>query len=176
VSLRQRLARALWEILFRRVAIQRAPDFMVGGVDDPYLCRWHLLGSKPRAPGGKAISRSILGLAYPYLHCFRRSDDDRALHDHPAASISLILWGSCVEIYARPDGSHHARTLRAGDFVLRSATMAHRIIIAPGADCWTLFVFGYRWREWGFHCPNGWIPWQRFTKAGAPGEIGPGCE
>ena len=32
------------------------------------------------------------------------------------------------------------------------------------------------YREWGFHCPDKFIPWQRFTKSDKPGEVGPGCD
>lgn len=43
--------------------------------------------------------------------------------------------------------------------------------------CWTLFLFGPKRREWGFHCEGkGWVPWQEFTAAGKPGEVGKGCD
>jgi hypothetical protein len=43
------------------------------------------------------------------------------------------------------------------------------------APCWTLFITGPRVRSWGFHCPGGWVPWQRFTAPDDAGAIGPGC-
>ena len=47
----------------------------------------------------------------------------------------------------------------------------------PAAPCWSLFLFGPRIREWGFHCPErGWVHWEEFTKPGRPGEIGRGCD
>ena len=48
---------------------RRAPDFVIGGSDNPYLLRWFLI---PRNP-----------VFNVYLHKFMRSDDDRALHTHP---------------------------------------------------------------------------------------------
>ena len=51
------------------IATKRHPDFIVGGKDNPYLLRWFVI---PRNP--------VFNI---YLHRFLRSDDDRALHDHP---------------------------------------------------------------------------------------------
>lgn len=67
----------------------REPDFVIGDPNDPYLIRWWL--RRDRAEG------SI------YLHQIRRSDDDRALHDHPWPSTSIILLehGETVLDYAQ---------------------------------------------------------------------------
>ncbi len=143
-------------------AFRRAPNVVIGGQERPYLLRWWLI---PRNP-----------VFNVYLHCFLRSDDDRALHDHPWASLSVLLRGCYVEHTIEQGGIEHHATLRAGDWRFRwTGRLAHRIEIE--APCWTLFVTGPRYREWGFHCSKqGWIHWQRFTKAGAPGEVGPGCD
>lgn len=62
----------------------RWPDRVIGENVDPYLLRWHLI---PR--------NSFFNI---YLHKFMRSDDNRALHDHPWAwNISLILRGQYIE-------------------------------------------------------------------------------
>jgi hypothetical protein len=174
---RRRLAGRLFNALFQNVARKRLPDFIIGGHADPYLLRYYLLGAKPRAAGDNyPKSRSLLGLAYPYLHCFRRSDDDRALHDHPAPSLSLILCGSYVEHTIDAGGVHRRQRLRAGAIRLRSAAAAHRVEVDEG-DCWTLFIFGPRIREWGFHCAErGWVQWKAFTKPGDGGQIGKGCD
>ena len=42
--------------------------------------------------------------------------------------------------------------------------------------CWTVFITGPRVREWGFHCPQGWVHWKRFTAPGDKGSVGKGCE
>jgi len=45
------------------------------------------------------------------------------------------------------------------------------------ASCFTLFLFGPRRRDLGFHCSKrGWVPLREFTAAGRPGEVGKGCE
>ena len=64
---------------------------------------------------------------------------------------------------------------REGDKVFRWGPAPHRIELHKG-ECWTLFVTGPRVREWGFLCPQGWRHWREFTKPGAPGERGKGCE
>lgn len=135
----------------------RKPNVIIGSPEEPYLLRWHIIPKNP-----------IFNI---YLHCFLRSDDDRALHDHPWTNMSILLKGRYFE-YAKT-----GRYLRmAGDIVFRPrGTFAHRIELIKNEPCWTLFLTGPRYRVWGFHCPKGWVPWQDFTKAGNPGEVGPGC-
>lgn len=141
---------------------QRPPDFLIGDQSNPQMKRWHIV-TKNRA-------------ANVYLHHFLLSDEDRALHDHPWSNLSIILIGSYLE-HTISAGGIHVRTMRsAGDWKLRlSGKQAHRIELING-PCWTLFMTGPKYRDWGFHCPKeGWIPWQRFTKPGESGKVGPGC-
>lgn len=146
--------------LVYRVAWQRPPDFVIGGQDNLYLRRWHLI---PRNP-----------LCNLYLHQFLRSDDDRALHDHPYPSVSLILAGGYWEISAHKELGIKHEYFVAGDCKIRwTGKYAHRIEVDK--PCWTLFITGPRYRNWGFYCPQGWVPWQEFTKPGKPGETGRGC-
>lgn len=58
-------------------------DGINGGPRRPYLTRWHVL------PRNKWLN--------VYLHRFVHGDDDRALHDHPWHSASLILDGRYIE-------------------------------------------------------------------------------
>jgi len=155
-----------------KISERRSPDFIVGGTTNPYLCRWHLI------PRNRFFN--------VYLHHFLRSDEDRALHDHPWASVSIILRGAYLEHLPRKIW----RLRKAGNIVIRDAKTAHRIelfnpeswplvsVFCPYLldPCWTLFITGPRLRAWGFHCPKGWVPWQDFTAPGAEGEIGKGCE
>lgn len=142
--------------------LKREPDFIIGGGDRPYLLRWWLI---PRNP-----------LVNVYLHQFMRSDDDRALHDHPWLSASLMLVNEATEHTIAAGGVHRRRVIRAGDVRLRGARFAHRIELHAGA-CLTLFITGPRLRAWGFHCAErGWVPWQRFTAPGDKGAIGKGCD
>ena len=138
---------------------RRAPDFVIGGEQRPYLKRWWVI------PQNRLMN--------VYLHQFLRSDDDRAEHDHPWANVSWLLQGYYWEW--RNDVAH----LRiAGDVVVRpSGRIHHRIQLIGGAPVWTLFVTGPKYREWGFLCPNrGWVHWKLFTAADDPGSIGKGCD
>lgn len=154
---------------------RRAPDFIIGGHDNPYLLRWFLFGSEPHRDDPSRLQSKTVAGARAYLHCFKRSDDDRALHDHPSASISIALRGTAVEHTIAAGGVHHRHTITAGQVRCRSAHFAHRIEIEPGTEFWTLFIFFRDIREWGFHCPNGWVHWKKFTASDDPGAIGRGC-
>lgn len=138
-------------------AMMRDPDFTIGPPSDPYLRRWWVV------PRNK--------LANVYLHEILRSDDDRALHDHPWANTSLVISGRYFEHLA--DGSRHERT--AGWVGARQATDAHRLEVLPGERAVTLFMTGPIVREWGFLCPQGWRHWKEFTNAADKGLVGPGC-
>lgn len=141
--------------------VPRAPDLYIGGEARPYLRRWYVL---------KTPWVSI------YLHNMLRNDDDRALHDHPWANCSLILAGGFVEVMPHGEGFRRLRR-RPGSLTFRGATHAHRLELAPGVtSSWSLFITGKYQRKWGFHCPKGWIPYERFVKPSAPGEIGAGCD
>jgi hypothetical protein len=144
------------------VIFKRPPDFIVGTAEYPYLLRWWVI------PRNKWFNI--------YLHKFIRSDDDRALHDHRAHNLSIILRGGYFEYFAKGPHPHIPRHRGVGYVVFRRAATAHRIELLPGQVAWTLFVTGPHIREWGFHCPKGWMPWQQFTKPDSPGEIGPGCD
>lgn len=142
--------------LLQRIASRRTP-IHIGGRENPYMIRWHLL---PRNP-----------VFNVYLHEFRRSDDDRATHDHPWWSLSVILAGRYVE-----HDNAGWRLCTAGRVRLRSAKYAHRIDLIDGQPCWTLFITGPRMREWGFHCPWGWRHWREFTTGEHGERVGRGCD
>jgi hypothetical protein len=130
--------------------VGREPDVIIGPVADPYLHRWHLI---PRNP-----------VFNVYVHHFFRSDDDRALHDHPWINLSVLLKGSYDEHV--PGG---IKRRRAGSLIARGARGRHRIALIDGQGVWTLFLTGPRTRKWGFHCPEGWVAFDDFEKQG-------GCE
>lgn len=108
-----------------------------------------------------------------YLHKIMADDDARALHDHPWHSLSLRLKGKLIEWYFAP-GHIAAKRRYAPRLVFRRATFAHRLEVADG-PVWTLFITGPRIREWGFHCFNGWVPWQQFVDPDDTGQRGRGC-
>lgn len=141
---------------FEKYADSREPDQKIGPPDDPYMLRWHVTPRDNEAGG-------------IYLHYFRHSDDDRALHDHPWDSVSIVLSGEYIEHL--PGGC--TRHIKAGDVIARSAEFTHRIeVIERG---FTLFTKGPKTREWGFHCPEGFRHWTRFANPENGGEIGMGC-
>ncbi len=144
-----------------RIEAGRGPDQIIGTAEDPYLLRWFII------PRNRWFNI--------YYHVFCRSDDDRALHDHPWWNISLLLDGSYTE-HTIAAGGVNRRTIRhQGALVLRGAKAAHRIELHAG-PCRTLFITGPKIRDWGFHCPQGWRHWRIFTSnSGNVSSIGRGC-
>ena len=141
----------------------RQPDFVVGDSWNPYLRRWWII------PRNKWFN--------VYLHHFCKSDDDRALHDHPYWNVSILLRGRYRE--HMQDGTMVVR--RAGNVVFRGAEAAHRIQLYTSLwgnpqRAWTIFITGPRVREWGFLCPQGWRHWRDFTSTRDAGQIGRGCD
>lgn len=140
----------------------RDPYFHIVGTDgSTYMERYWLL--RPR----KWLPISIR------VHHILRSDDDRALHDHPFAYCSIILRGGYAEVRTIRPGRRSAYSYRvewhgSGAILLRSAVSAHRIEIRPDTSAWTLFIMGPRTRTWGFHAPYGWVPWDEYL---APEEV-----
>lgn len=185
----------LASLLIARIAGRRPPDFVVGA-DDPsgaYLLRWYLTpwrGWYRHIPKGERTSWERMAvwvsmrLPNVYLHKFLRSDDERALHDHPWAWASLLLSGSYVEHTIAAGGIHRRVSRLPGSLKLCGPQVAHRVELCTSADgtsvpCWTLFATTPILREWGFHCPQrGWVHWRMFTAAdsGRRGEIGKGCD
>lgn len=116
------------------------PHQIIGGENgDPYMLRWYVI---PRNP--------LLNI---YVHKFLRSDDDRALHDHPWWFVSLILRGSYIE--HTPGG---ARIRDAWSIAFRPAETRHRVqllinmMTGRELPCWTVIVTGPKRRGWGFWC------------------------
>lgn len=157
----------------------REPDFTIGGAADPYLKRWWVI------PRNRWFNI--------YLHHFLRSDDDRALHDHPWVNVSILLRGSYMEHL--PDGRVKMRKpwrpWAPWRLVFRLPTQPHRIelllvdlrtgIRGPFGSheipVWTLFLTGPNVRAFGFLCPKGWCHWRDFTNPGDDGAtVGRGCD
>lgn len=171
--LRRPLLRACFSVMN-----SRGPDMVIGGDARPYMLRWWLL------PRNRWVN--------VYLHHFLRDDDDRALHDHPWHSLSVLLSGRLIETYApvacrAAEPAHQVeRTHAVGAIVWRGCRFAHRLALPLGSDlaprpAVTLFITGPRVREWGFWCPasspaGGWRPWRKFVAPDDPGAVGPGCE
>lgn len=147
-----------------RVVEKRPPSFIVGSHDDPYLKRWWLI------PRNRFLN--------VYLHEFHRSDDDRALHDHPWFWLSFVLDGGYTEHTIAKGGIHRRAWRSRGSLRMRAPWTAHRVELSPGLLCRTLFITGPYLRQWGFHCPEaGWIHWKKFTDPDSGGSrVGKGCD
>ncbi len=154
------LLRAMQRWADRRTS--READLYIGGRDRPYLIRWWII---PRNP-----------LFNVYLHRVLRSDDDRALHDHPWLNCSILIDGGYVEHTIDAGGINRRVHRHAGEVKLRRASAAHRLEVTTGAGATTLFITGPRVRSWGFHCPDaGWRHWEDFTEGEAGEFVGRGC-
>ena len=131
--------------------IRRSPDVIIGGFEDPYLLRWHVI---PRNP-----------LFNIYYHVFLRSDDDRALHDHPwLFNISYLNRGTYTEHEITRGGTHEATVYSQRDIKFRWGRAPHRLELHDGKlKCETLFITGPNIREWGFYCPKEWRHWKVFS-------------
>jgi hypothetical protein len=114
------------------------------------------------SPKGPLIVRYFLFRSRPlsiYLHRLCRSDEDRALHDHPWTFVSLILTSGYTEHTLQG-----ARRYRPGSLLIRPAEWRHRLEM--DAPAWTLVFRFRRRRAWGFWCPDGWKHWAHFEADG----------
>lgn len=132
----------------RRVMATRLPDNVIWDSEGPYLSRWKLLRSRRLSRFGNV-----------FVHRFHKGDDDRALHDHPWSSCSIVLTHGYVEHL--PGGRVVERA--PGAVVPRRASQPHRVELIEGRNAVTIFLHGPRTREWGFHCPAGWRHWRDFV-------------
>ena len=128
----------------------------------PYLERFYLAPKNP--------------FCLPLIHLWMGSDYRQATHCHPAASWSILLWGSLREFVLSPDrAEERPRVLRPFAMTYRRADFAHRIErIGIGFPPVTLFVFFAKTRQWGFWCGRGgarrWTHWKRVVDGGGCGD------
>ena len=132
--------------IVQRIMRSREPDEIIGDGPVIYMRRWYAI------PRNRFLN--------VYLHRFTRSDDDRVLHDHPWASLSLLLRGALLEHTAEGE-----RPVFPGEWRYRPAAQAHRIDLVS-KDAVTIFITGPKTREWGFHCPDGWKHHEDFDVEG----------
>jgi hypothetical protein len=148
----------------RGMMASRDPDFIIGPGTPDYIRRWWIV------PRNESLNQ--------YLHLTQRSDEDRALHDHPWSNTSFIIAGGYWEVMPIGGSSETQMLWRGpGDVITREATAAHRLIIPDGSYCISLFATGPKVREWGFHCPQGWRHWREFTdQLDGASVTGKGCD
>lgn len=143
-----------------RRLVSGEPHQVIGGSNDPYMLRWYVI---PR--------NALLNV---YVHKFLRSDDDRALHDHPWWFVSWLLKGRYLE-YTEVTPNPHER--KRFSLAYRRAQHRHRVALVNGFNAdgtygpqptWTIIVTGRRVRMWGFWCPRErFIPWEQFVDSDA---------
>lgn len=122
-----------------------------------------------------------------YFHIVRRSDDDRALHDHPWWSFSIVLDGGYFEHEILAGGIHRKTWFGPGRMRFRwHGRKAHRLELkrvgmsdlVREIGHWpigkteeltldgdglielpatTIFITGPVLRRWGFHHESGWV-------------------
>ncbi len=124
---------------------------------DPYLHRWYVLRTER------------LGL---FIHKFVRSDEDRALHDHPWPFFVIPLWGGYVEHSDRPlhpwpgclcprvDVKRRVWPIISARY--RDTTFRHRVELVKERPSWSLFFRFTKIREWGFWPKEGFILWNKW--------------
>lgn len=85
-----------------------------------------------------------------YLHEIHRSDEDRALHDHPWDFTSIILWGGYFEETPSGIKDHGVFSI-----IRHKAEDAHKLTLKK--KTWTLVFRGRNRRHWGFYAETGWV-------------------
>ena len=123
--------------------------------NEPYLERYYLfLKDRKKFPFNV------------FLHRFLKGDPDD-VHDHPWGYFTIILKGGYYEW--TPEFDHRGikigetRHWRGpGHFRVCSSTSYHRIELAEGVECWTLFMPGPKQRDWGFLVKNKWVQWEQY--------------
>lgn len=117
---------------------------LIGNADCPMMRRWVL-----ETPVGSLR-----------LHHFIRSDEDRAMHDHPWGFVSLPIRHGYEDLTWCPDCGGSACATCEGDgrvaevcrpwrLVWRRAGHKHQVRVTE-AGAWTLIVTGRKGRSWGF--------------------------
>lgn len=153
--------------MIERLLMRFLPYFEITGEDGSiYLRRFYLYRGKKRP--------------HIFLHHILRSDDDRALHDHPWAFTSIMLSGRYTEISPFTDqrmesfydvrfdpcyGGHlFSERIRAFAIIRHKAQDRHRLYLNPGETVWTLVFAGERERDWGFWMHGEFTHWKKFTE------------
>lgn len=92
------------------------------------------------------------------LHVILKSDEDRALHDHPWWFVTCILCNGYKD--HTPEGVHERKP---GNIVFHSAKFTHRVELRDNIPAVTLVLTGVKTREWGFFTKAGWVEWFKFN-------------
>ncbi len=128
---------------------------------DVYLKRWFV------------IRNSYFAL---FIHKFVRSDEDRALHDHPWNFLVVPIWQGYIEhsvTKCRLCGVRHGigplweQQKRIFPFIsarYRSAEYRHRVELIDKRPSWSLFLRFRKRRVWGFWPEGGFVDNHKWWK------------
>jgi len=99
---------------------------------------------------------------YPniFIHKLILSDEDRDVHDHPWNYCTIILAGGYWEWTPHFNSTgvkigELSKWRGPGSIIIRKANTFHRLEMYN--PTWTLFMHGWRTREWGFLTKSGWV-------------------
>jgi hypothetical protein len=120
---------------------------------EPYLLRWYVLRTKRVAV---------------FIHKFIRSDEDRALHDHPWDFLVIPVWRGYIEHSEAMWGpprfpigvSRRVYPLISARY--RKGEYRHRVELIGGRPAWSVFVRFRERRTWGFWPKEGFIAWNKW--------------
>lgn len=158
----------------------RTPDLIIGPRHDPQTIRWHIFKWR-----GWQLS----------IHKWLRSDSDRALHDHKADNLSIILNSGYFETFFHPDADPTRTPVPRSAYpygyvqkfrwplvpYFRKAETPHRVTLpSDNRPVWTIWL---RWpakRRWGYWCAQGWVDADDYNStadyyAAGVSEVGKGC-
>lgn len=138
----------------------RRADLIIGPKSAPQTLRWHLFRWR-----GIQVA----------LHRWLRSDNDRALHDHSAGNVSVLLTGCYREWFSHTwEAPRHKLRLPFVPYY-RGGARPHRVELIHG-PVWSLWIRFAPWREWGFWCSKKrWVHWTDYVDQRDSGEAGRGC-
>ena len=91
------------------------------------------------------------------LHWIHSRDTQPDRHDHPVSFLSFVLRGFYIE---ERGASRKRRRVRRFNYIRAMDT--HRIIYVEPGTLTACVVLPGRPRVWGFHTPNGWVPWTEY--------------
>lgn len=166
----------LWSIIGHIVSIPSVTNYLIKRAKrtpyshimspdgkDTYMERYWLFNPYPAKSMGKRPAWQ-----FPIsirLHCIRRADHDRDLHDHPWNARTIILRGAYYEtrLEQTKNGQRTRAYLReAGDSAAINFNQYHRIVeVYPERQdkgVWTMFITGKYRGKWGFKVGNEKIP------------------
>lgn len=104
------------------------------------------------------------------IHKILRSDKDWHMHDHPFASISIVLEGGYWESMPAEQGQppeldEEEFTIMwrgVGSVVRRAAHHRHKLTLPSGKTATSLFIMGPWEKDWGFYKPEGFVYWRDY--------------